>query len=194
MTQGGTDLARDVLRDLAEAQNGLFTRQQAIARDLTAAAVDNLVARGRVERVGHGIYRYPHLPGAQFEQHEVALLRTGDHDAALSHETALAIYEVSDVNPSRYHVTVPRGRRIRRADTDLYMIHEQVLTPEQVTWWELMPIVTLPTAIEQCIAYGTPTYLLRQALDRGARTGAVRPDDLTRLTDALEARDAPANR
>src|SRR5450759_3725443 len=194
MTQGGRELARDVLRDLAEAQNSLFTRQQAIAQDLTPAAVDNLVARGRVERVAHGIYRYPHLPGAQVEQYEVALLRTGDADAALSHETALATYEVSDVNPSRYHVTVPRGRRIRRADSDLYVIHEQVLTPEQVTWWELMRIVTLPTAIEQCIAYGTPTYLLRQALERGARTGAVRPDDLTRLTDALEARDVPANR
>ena len=194
MTRSGRDLARDVLRDLAEAQNGLFTRQQAIAQDLTPAAVDNLVARGRVERVAHGIYRFPHLPGAQFEQYEVALLRTGDHDAALSHETALAIYEVSDVNPFRYHVTVPRGRRIRRSDTDLHVIHEQVLKPEQVTWWELMRIVTLPTAIEQCIADGTPTYLLRQALARGSRTGAVRPDDLTGLTDALKARDAPADR
>jgi len=194
MPADGRELARDVLRDLAESQNGIITRQQAVAHGLTPAAVDNLVARGRVERVAHGIYRYPHLPGAQFEQYEVALLRTGHRDAALSHETALTVYEVSDVNPSRYHVTVPRGRRIRRADTDLYVIHEQVLTPEQVTWWELMPIVTLPTAIEQCIAYGTPTYLLRQALDRGTRTGAVRPDDLSRLTDALEARDAPANR
>ncbi|MCL2848505.1 MAG: type IV toxin-antitoxin system AbiEi family antitoxin domain-containing protein [Micrococcales bacterium] len=71
-------LARDVLRDLAQTQNGLVTRQQAIRTlSVTAAAVDNLVARGALERVAHGIYRYPYLPGVEDEQLQVALLRTG---------------------------------------------------------------------------------------------------------------------
>jgi hypothetical protein len=79
-------------------------------------------------------------------------------------------------------------RRIRRSDNERHVVHVQRLTPRQVTWWEQMPIVTPATAIEQCLEYGTPTYLLHQALDRGARTGAVLRDDLNRLTEALERR------
>lgn len=189
MPTGARRLARDALVELAEAQNGLVTRQQAIDElDLTAAAVDNLVARGRLERVAHGVYRYPRLPGAEFESYGIALLRTGDPGAVLSHETALAVHDISDVNPSRHHVTIPRPRRIRRSDNDRYVVHVDHLEPTQVTWWEQMPVVTPATAIEQCLRYGTPAYLLRQALERGARTGAVLCDDVTRLTRALESR------
>ena len=189
MAAESRSLARDALRELAEAQNGLLTRRQALEDlGLSAGAVDNLVARGGLQRVAHGIYRFPHLPGIEDEQFQVALLRTGDSDAALSHETALDLYEISDVNPARYHVTIPAPRRIRRSDNDRYVVHVQRLEPRQVTWWHLMRIVTPTTAIEQCLQYGTPTYLLRQAIDRGARTGAVRRDDVARLTAALEAR------
>ncbi len=108
-------LARDALRELAEAQNGLVTRQQALEDlELSAGAVDNLVAR--------------------------------DPDAALSHETALALHEVSDANPARYHVTIPAPRRIRRSDNDRYDVHAQRLEPRQVSWWQLMGIVT-PTTV-----------------------------------------------
>ncbi len=189
MPLGGRPLSRDALLDLAESQNGLVTRQQAIAElEIDPTAFDALVARDRLERVARGIYRYPRVPGIEYEGYHVALLRTGDADAALSHETALAIHDISDVNPSRYHVTVPRAHRIRRTDNDRYVIHVQRLAAREVTWWQQMPIVTPATAIEQCLAYGTPTYLLRQALDRGTRTGAVPRDDLTRLTEALERR------
>lgn len=189
MRQEGRPLARDALVEFAESQNGLVTRQQAIDElALTAAAVDNLVARGRLERVAHGVYRYPRLPGVEFEVYQVALLRTGDPDAVLSHETALAIHDISDVNPSRHHVTIPRKRRIRRSDNDRYVVHVQRLDARQVMWWAQMPIVTPATAIEQCLDTGTPTYLLRQALERGARTGAVPREDATRLTRALVQR------
>lgn len=191
MVDDSRQLARDALRDLAIEHNGLFTRQQALDRGVSPEAVHSYVAHGRVDRVAHGIYRYPFLPGAEFEQYETALLRTGDPEAVLSHETALAIWEVSDVNPARYHVTVFHARRIRRADNDRYVVHEQALTPDQVTWWEQMPIVTVPTAIDQCVADGTPTYLLRQALERGARTGAMTAATVNRLTIAMETRDDP---
>ena len=185
----GEVLARDALRDLAAGQNGLVSRRQAIDDlGVTTGALDHLVARGGLLPVARGIYRVPYLPGVENERYQVALLRTGDPDAALSHETALALHEISDVNPGRYHVTVPQHRRIRRADNDAFVIHVEQLQPRQVGWWNLMRIVTATTAIEQCIASGTPTYLLRQAIERGERTGAVRRADLVRLTELLEDR------
>lgn len=184
-----TTLARDVLRDLALGQNGLVSRRQALEElGLSAAAVDSLVARGALERVAHGIYRVPYLPGAGVEPYQVAILRAGHPDAVLSHETALDVHGISDVNPARYHVTIPERHRIRRSDNDRYVVHVERLGPRQVTWWNEMRVVTPVVAVEQCLAYGTPTYLLRQALERGGRTGAVLRRDIVRLGAALEAR------
>ncbi|MDO8145474.1 MULTISPECIES: type IV toxin-antitoxin system AbiEi family antitoxin domain-containing protein [unclassified Isoptericola] len=185
----GEVLARDALRDLAEGQNGLVSRRQAVDDlGVTPGALDHLVARGGLLPVARGIYRVPYLPGVENERYQVALLRTGDPEAALSHETALALHEISDVNPARYHVTIPTARRIRRSDNDAFVVHVERLMPDQLGWWNLMRVVTATTAIEQCIAYGTPTYLLRQAIERGERTGAVRRADVARLTQLLEDR------
>ncbi|WP_147915714.1 hypothetical protein [Ruania zhangjianzhongii] len=112
--------------------------------------------------------------------------RRVDPKAALSHETALDIYDVSDLIPDRYHVTVPQARRIRRADNAAYVVHEGVLAPGQVTWWEQMRVVTLAAAIEQCLGFGTPAYLLRQAIGRGAAKGWLRHADRARLAERME--------
>jgi predicted transcriptional regulator of viral defense system len=99
--------------------------------------------------------------------------------------TALASYEVCDINPDRIHVTLPKGRRIRRRGGELYVVHHEDLAPEQIGWWQQIPTVTLATAIAQCITTGVPGYLVRQALaaarDRGALTQAA--------VDELESRD-----
>jgi predicted transcriptional regulator of viral defense system len=95
------------------------------------------------------------------------VLWTRAPEACLSHETALDAYEISDVNPNRIHVTVAKHRRLRRTGGDDYVIHREDLAPPQIGWWQEIPTVTPATAIAQCIAYGTPTHLLRQAIDRG---------------------------
>jgi predicted transcriptional regulator of viral defense system len=88
----------------------------------------------------------------------------GAGEARLSHDTALDAYEVCDINPDRIHLTVRPGRRIRRARSEGYAVHHETLTAEHVGWWQRIPTVTLPTAIDQCIRSGVPTYLLRQAI------------------------------
>jgi hypothetical protein len=48
------------------------------------------------------------------------------------------------------------------------------LEPAQIGWWQEIPTVTPATAITQCLAYGTPTYLLRQAIERGHAQGYLK--------------------
>jgi hypothetical protein len=48
--------------------------------------------------------------------------------------------------------------------------------------------VTPVVAIEQCIAYGTPTYLLRQAIERGHSRGYLKTAERDALADMLRAR------
>ncbi|WP_343710747.1 type IV toxin-antitoxin system AbiEi family antitoxin domain-containing protein [Mycobacterium sp.] len=183
-----TPLARDELWDVATTQLGFVTAQQAGALGVGKFALQMLVQRGTLTRVAHGVYRFPRFPVSQYDPYMLAVLWTRAPEACLSHETALDVYEISDVNPNRIHVTVAKRRRLRRTDGDDYVIHRQDLAPTQIGWWQEIPTVTPATAIGQCIAYGTPTYLLRQAIERGHIQGYLKVAERDELAKALEAR------
>lgn len=182
-------LVRDELWDLASAQHGFVTARQATDIGISKHALQMLVHRGTLERVAHGVYRFPRYPVGEYDHLMLAVLWTRAPEAALSHETALDAYGISDVNPNRIHVTIGRQRRLRRAGGDDYVIHHEDLTPAQIGWWQEIPTVTPATAIGQCLASGTPTYLLRQAIERGHAQGYLNTVERDALAEALEARD-----
>ena len=181
--------ARDVLWGQAVNQYGYVTVRDALDLGIDRLTVDKLAVRGQIERAAHGVYRFPQLPATEYDPYMLAVLWTGTESACLSHDTALAAYEVSDINPDRVHLTVPKARRIRRRGGDLYVVHHEDLRPEQIGWWQQIPTVTLATAITQCIASGVPGYLLRQALSAGHDRGALTPAETQTMTGQLEARD-----
>lgn len=182
-------LVRDQLWDVAASQHGFATAAQARDLGITQMALQMLVARGTLERASQGVYRFPRFPASQYDHLALAVLWTRAPEACLSHETALDAYGLSDVNPNVIHVTVAKGRRLRRADGEDYRVHYEDLAPERVGWWQEIPTVTAATAIEQCIADGTPTYLLRQAIENGHAGGYLRTDERDHLTRTLEARE-----
>lgn len=180
------------LREIALDQHGFVTAAQAVAAGIPKTELPKLAARQRIERMARGVYRIPQVPATPYDNWALAVLLTGAQEACLSHETALAAWDVSDVNPDLVHVTVNRARRLRRADGERYVIHKRDLHPSQRTWWEGMPITNLPTTIADCIETGTPAYLIRQAIERGGRTSLLRTADRYRLTNLLEDRDGSA--
>jgi predicted transcriptional regulator of viral defense system len=133
------------------------------------------VLRSRAEDAGlDGTRITAHSLRAGHDHLMLAVLWTRVPEATLSHETALDAYGISDVNPNRIHVTVGKQRRFRRTGGDDYVIHYEDLEPAQIGWWQEIPTVTPATAITQCLAYGTPTYLLRQAIERGHAQGYLK--------------------
>lgn len=186
MTVGG--LARDELWEVATTQHGFVTAQQ--ARDLGVGkhALQMLVQRGTLMRAAFGVYRFPQFPVSQYDPYMLAVLWTRAPEACLSHETALDAYAISDVNPNRIHVTVAKSRRLRRTGGDDYEIHYEDLVSAQIGWWQQIPTVTPATAIAQCIGYGTPTYLLRQAIERGHTQGYLKTSERDELARTLETR------
>lgn len=177
------------LREVALDQHGLVTTAQAIDVGVSHAELSTMAARGRIERAAHGVYRVSQVPETEYDQYQLAVLWTGVSEACLSHDTALEAWGITDINPDRVHVSVAHHRRLRRAGGEHYVIHYEDLTPQQVTWWQGIRIVTVPTAIAQGIASGVATYLIRQALDRVGRTSVLSAADRDRLTAELEARD-----
>lgn len=70
---------------------------------------------------------------------------------------------------------------------DDYLVHYEDLAPPQVGWWREIPAVTPATAVQQCIGYGTPTYLLRQAIERGHAQGHLTTKERGALAEELES-------
>ena len=180
------------LREVALDQHGFITTAQALEAGVSHAELSTMVARERLERVAHGVYRVPQVTQTEFDQYRLAVLWTGVPEACLSHDTALAVWDISDINPDRLHITVARDRRIRRAGGERYVIHYEDVQGQNVTWWQGIRTVDMPTAIGQGIASGVPTYLIRQTLDRAGRTSRLRAPDRERLTQELEQREGGA--
>lgn len=178
------------LREIALDQHGFVTSAQAVESGIPKVELPKLASRGRIERVSRGIYRVPQVASSGHENLALAVLWTGADEACLSHETALAAWAVSDINPDAIHVTIGRARRLRRTGGERYVIHLQDLQPSQQTWWQGIAITTLPTTIADCIEAGVATYLVRQALDRGDRAGLLTQADSARLGAILTQRDA----
>lgn len=182
-------LARDELWETAEVQHGFVAAKQAQELGVSKQALQMLVQRGTLVRAAHGVYRFPQYPVGQHDPEMLAVLWTRVPEAALSHETALDAYDVCDIIPDRIHVTVAKRRRFRRSSGERYLVHYEDLDPGQIGWWDEIPTVTTVTAIAQCIAYGTPTYLLRQALERGHAKGHLKTAERDALQQMLESRN-----
>jgi predicted transcriptional regulator of viral defense system len=180
------------LREFALDQHGFVTSAQAEDEGVSHAELSTMVARDRLKRAIRGVYRVPQVAETEYDQYQLAVLWTGVPEAHLSHDTALAAWEISDINPSRIHLTVARHRRLRRAGGERYVVHYDDFDSDRLAWWQGIPTVDVPTAIGQCIASGVPSYLIRQALDRAGRISRLPSTDRERLTQELEVRDGGA--
>jgi hypothetical protein len=92
----------------------------------------------------------------------------------LSHETALELYELSDVHPAKIHITLPRSHRVRRGVPSAYTLHHEDLDQaDQITQHEGIAIVTPVHAIRQAHKAHLGTALVGQAIDQGEDGGRL---------------------
>jgi predicted transcriptional regulator of viral defense system len=169
-----------LLLERALDQHGLLTPDDAQAVGANDAALRLMVHRGTLERVGFGVYRVPQLAGDQLAQYQDALLRVRN-GAALSHETALDLHDLCDVNPALIHVTVPSGTRLRRRLPDWLAVHRGHLDDHELTWHEGLRIVTPARAILDGIAVHIGDRFIDQSVATGRDRGLLGPADLRRI-------------
>lgn len=176
------------LWEVALDHHGFVTAADAAELGIPRAELGKLAHRGRVQRVGHGIYRFPQIPPGELDQYMLATLWPAGR-GVLSHETALQLHELCDVNPDRIHITIPPGYYPRRGGEDLYVVHHETLD-DDVTWIEGIRIVTPGRAIRQAIATGVPPHLVQQAIATARRLGRVPAHALDVLGERLVHSDA----
>jgi predicted transcriptional regulator of viral defense system len=179
----------DELLPLAEQNDGLVTATQARALGIADSVLSRLTQRGKLERVARGVYRIPYFPADRLSQYREAVLWArashGPERVALSHETALGVYGISDVNPSRIHVTVPREARLRRRKPKWIVIHRGDLPPVDVTTHESLPVTTVAKSVLDVMETTGRLGLARQAIKDARKEGYISAAELQRLTRQL---------
>lgn len=101
------------LFDLAAGQAGYFTAAQARELGYSARSLVHHVASGHFERVSRGFYRLVGVPAEPNEDIVAAWLRFAPRRAVVSHDTALALYDLAPSRSHEIHLTVPREQRLR---------------------------------------------------------------------------------
>lgn len=165
---------------IAADQHGLVTSAAAAAAGVQPVLLVQMARRGVLDKVARGIYRVPELAGDPLAQFQEALLLLPG--AVLSHETALDIHDLCDVNPRQIHVTVAKGTRIRKALPKWLVVHHDPLDPEDVTGHEGLAIVTPARAIVD----GITTALGDRFVDQAIRTARERNLLTTREEQVVE--------
>ena len=118
----------EALVSLASAGYGYFTAKQARNLGYSWATIENHLRRGRIRRTARGVYRLLSIPTDSHSQEREILLRAGDR-AVLSHESALALHQLSDVIPHKIHISLPRSARWQTFNDKVIRIHFTSLTP-----------------------------------------------------------------
>jgi predicted transcriptional regulator of viral defense system len=165
----------------AQQQYGYLTPDDARALDIDPTQLRLMAARHTLERIGYGLYRMPMVPVTQLDAYMEAVLWTGRR-GVLSHETALDLHELCDVNPSAIHLTVPGGFRTRKALPGIYRLHRCDLDSAEIGWHEGIPIVTPERAILGGIEQALGWQLIDQAIETARARGLITKLAADRLT------------
>jgi predicted transcriptional regulator of viral defense system len=176
----------DALFGVAQAQSGYFTTVQAAAAGYSPPLLHKYLSSGKVMRVRRGIYRLVHFPASDHED-LVVLWLWAEQAGVFSHETALALHDLSDVLPSKVHMTLPANWRQRRLRVPAGLVlHYADVSDAERTGFSAVPVTTARRTLRDCIEANVSPELVRQAVLQARRRGLIAAQDGAALNAALD--------
>ena len=175
----------DHLYEIAASQAGLFTTSQAAEAGYSPQLLVHHLHAGNIVRRQRGIYRLVHFPASEDEA-LAAVWLWSEHAGVISHRSALALYQLSDVLPARLHVTLPEAWRRRRLRVPAgVVLHHADVPPDDRTWYGPVPITKPRRTINDCAKDALSPDLLQQAAQQALRRGLVTRAELGDVETAL---------
>lgn len=175
----------DGLFEVAVAQDGLFTTMQAAGAGYSPQLLAHHLGAGRVVRVRRGVYRLVHFPAGDHED-LTAVWLWSEQAGVFSHQTALALHNLSDVLPATVHLTLPNAWRKRRLRVpDGIVLHYGDVARNEQSWFGPVPATAPLRTLEDCAAEHLSPELLRGAAFDALARGLVTRDSLAAVEAAL---------
>ncbi len=178
MPRGHRDAERQLF-EFAEAQQGFFTAKQAKTAGFAENTHPYHVQVGNWIRQHRGIYRLALFPVAEHPDLVKWALWSRNRkevtEGAYSHQTALSLYELSDLNPAKLQMTVPTHFRRNSEIPGILVLHYADVPDEEVQTAQgfqyTRPLRTILDLIEaDTVERAFLRQALRQALHRGLIT------------------------
>ena len=175
----------DQLFEIAAAQDGLFTTQQAAEAGYSPQLLAHHLGAWRMLRVRRGIYRLIHFPAGDHED-LTAIWLWSKHASVFSHQTALALHDLSDVLPSQVHLTLPAAWHKRRLRVpDGVVLHYGDVPESDRRWFGPVPATAPMRTLQDCAGERLPPEILRGAGADALHRGLVTRDELAAVEEAL---------
>jgi len=149
------------LLGVAATQRGFLTTRDAAAAGVAPVELRKLAQRGRLERCAHGLYRLAAFPHREHDELMRATL-WADGRGVISHQSALRLWDLADVNPARIDVTVPY--RPRRRGGEQYRIWVRPLDRQSIDYVKDIPVVIPEQAIVDAARTGLQPRFVEQAI------------------------------
>jgi hypothetical protein len=175
MAQSHREASRRLF-EIAEEQQGFFTTKQAKAAGFAENTHPYHVQAANWIREHRGIYRLALFPMADRPDLVLWALWSRNRDEKVegvySHQTALSLYDLSDLNPAKLHMTVPRDFRRNSEIPGILVLHYADLPDSDVQNAQgfrfTRPLRTILDLIEAgTVERNFIRQALRQAIDRG---------------------------
>jgi predicted transcriptional regulator of viral defense system len=167
---------KDLLFEIADRQQGFFITRQAEECGFSRSNFHLKIRSGEWIKEMRSVYRLARYPLTERPELILWILwscnRKGEPQGIWSHDTALDIHELSDVMPSKMHMSVPSNFR-RRTDIPRVLNLHYIDIPESDTetrqgYRVTKPLRTLVDVINAGkIAQDQIAQALKEALQRG---------------------------
>jgi len=162
------------LYQAAAGQSGYFTAAQAHEVGYSDQLLGYYRREGRVQRVLRGVYRLVHFPPADHED-LVTLWLWSDREGIFSHETALALHQLSDAMPSRIYMTFPVRWKSRRVRYPRSLVPSfAAVSKADRSWIGPIPVTSPLRTIKDCRADHVELDLVDQAIAEALERGLFR--------------------
>lgn len=163
---------------LALTQDGLISARQADALGCSPQQLGKYVQSGRLERVQRALYR---VAGVPLGEHDdlMAVWLWSRTEGVISHETALFLHDLSNVLPSKVHITVPMTwkRRTIRIPTGT-VVHHEDLPESDRGWLGALPVTTVHRTLLDCLHGTLAPDLVEQAFMQAGSRGLIDPKEI----------------
>ncbi len=164
---------RQKLFEIASIQQGYFTAKQAVRAGFSYRMHSHYKQNGQWLEIDRGVFRLAQFPNSPDEDYVRWSLwsrdRKGEPQAVFSHDSALSIHGLSDVMPSKIHITVPSG--FRKKTPKGCIIHKDKISPDEKEQREgffvTKPLRTIIDSAESNLSIDYLQQAIKEACDKG---------------------------
>ena len=166
------------LYQIALEQDGYFTTKQAISAGYDTNSHPYHIKTGNWIREHRSIYRLANYPIGDRPDLMLWYLwsrnRNEEPQGIYSHETSLTIHNLTDLNPSKLHMTVPKDFRRNSRIPDVLVLHYGDILPAETDQMYGVKITNpIRTIIDIIMEGNLSEDLLSQAILEAINRGAV---------------------